>query len=101
MAGRGGKREGAGRKPNSKNKRGKQLEAMIATIMATAKDAGELTPLDFLLKVLRNDEMPFPARFEAAVKAAPYLHPKLSNIEHSGGLNINAQDAFVKEFGGG
>lgn len=83
MAGNGGKREGAGRKPGATNK--KTAEAIEA-----ARSTG-IMPLDFMLDLMRA---PIPEnasrivkaslkalRFEAAKAAAPYLHPKLANIE--------------------
>lgn len=40
-----------------------------------------VTPLDFLLKVMRNPKEPMWLRCQCAAKAAPYVHPKLSHIE--------------------
>ncbi|WP_018900409.1 hypothetical protein [Rhizobium sp. 2MFCol3.1] len=41
-----------------------------------------LTPLDFMLSILRDETKPTEDRFEAAKAAAPYVHPKLSNVDH-------------------
>lgn len=43
-----------------------------------------LTPLDYMLDVLRSPERSDAERFEAAKAAAPYVHPRLSTIEASG-----------------
>lgn len=56
---------------------------------ATAEKAAEiassgLTPLDYLLTVMRDESVPRPERVDAANKAAPYVHPKLASIEHTG-----------------
>ncbi len=51
---------------------------------AAAIEASGLTPLDYMLKVLRDDNNPQDIRLDAAHKAAPYVHPKLANIEHTG-----------------
>lgn len=40
-------------------------------------------PLDFLLRVFRDDTQPIERQLEAAKAAAPYCHPKLTAIEHS------------------
>ena len=72
---RGGRREGAGRKLGSPNKATIARQAEIA--------ASGLTPLDFLLEVMRNEENDLRTRLEAAVKAAPYVHPKLAAVDHS------------------
>ncbi len=67
---------------------------------ATAAKAEEiaasgLTPLEFMLGVMRNDEQPFPVRLDAAKSAAPYVHPKLAAIEHSGKLEVELTEAEV------
>ena len=46
--------------------------------------ASGLTPLEYLLGIMRDEELPIELRFEAAKAAAPYVHPKLAAIEHSG-----------------
>lgn len=72
---RGGKRIGAGRKKGEPNKR-------TAEAIAAAEASG-ITPLEYLLDVMRNsgdDKM----RMTAAMAAAPYIHPKLSAVELTG-----------------
>jgi hypothetical protein len=56
---------------------------------ATAAKAAEIaesgvTPLDFMLTVMRDAEKEFDVRLDAAKSAAPYVHPKLAAIEHTG-----------------
>ena len=83
---KGGKRPGAGRKPGSSTKRTQEIvEAALAD---------GLTPLEYMLKVMRKEPSldmepkDFIAatmmRFEAAKAAAPYIHPRLAAVEHSG-----------------
>lgn len=72
----GGKREGAGRKPGVPNKRTAEKTAEI--------EASGLTPLDYMLTILRDTEQPKDARMWAAEKAAPYVHAKLASVEHKG-----------------
>ena len=84
--GRGGRREGAGRKPGSVTKRTREI---------AEKAAQEgITPLEYMLQVMRTPpEKTAPAevqvegmrlRFEAAKAAAPYMHPRLAAVEHTG-----------------
>jgi hypothetical protein len=40
-----------------------------------------LSPLDYMLEVLRDDSKPENLRMEAAKSAAPYVHARLSNVE--------------------
>jgi hypothetical protein len=95
---RGGARPGAGRKKGIPNKTTNAQRAQIA--------ASGLTPLEFLLAVMRGEPMVligengetvkddkgeaklvfprFDARLDAAKAAAPYVHPKLAQIAHTG-----------------
>ena len=73
---RGGKRTGAGRKAGSTTKRTREIANM-------ALDAG-VSPLEFMLGVMRDESLPTDARFEAAKASAPYVHPRLNAVEHSG-----------------
>jgi len=73
---RGGKRDGAGRKAGSLTTRTREL-------VEKARDAG-LTPLDYMLSVMRDESFDMEKRLEAAKAAAPYMHPRLAAIEHTG-----------------
>ena len=79
----GGKREGAGRKAGVPNKRTRET-------IAKAEKAG-VTPLDYMLKMLRDETAEKEDRMWAAEKAAPYVHAKLASIEHSGTLDVTTQ----------
>ena len=72
---RGGKRTGAGRKKGEPNKR-------TAEAIAVAEATG-ITPLEYLLDVMRNSG-DGKMRMSAAIAAAPYVHAKLSAVEHTG-----------------
>jgi hypothetical protein len=64
-----------GRKKGVSNKR---------TIAKTeAIEQSGLTPLAYMLSVLRNEELEQAVRMDAAKSAAPYVHPKLANTELS------------------
>src|ERR1700726_3641242 len=69
----GGKRSGAGRPKGAKS--AKTLE-----IARKAIESG-LTPLEFMMDILRDVNQPKQLRFEAAKSAAPYIHPRLAHIE--------------------
>ncbi len=73
---KGGARPGAGRKKGSPNKK---TAAKVAAI-----EAAGVTPLDFILQVMRDPAEEMARRVDAAKSAAPYVHPRLSAIEHSG-----------------
>lgn len=74
----GGARPGAGRKPGGKNKRTVEI----------AKKAAEkgITPLEVMLEAMHSvyKESGAPAAVPFAKECAPYIHPKISNIELTG-----------------
>ena len=73
---RGGNRPGAGRPKGVPNKANAERQAAIA--------ASGLTPLDYMLAVLRDENADDQRRMEAAKSAAPYVHPRLASMEHGG-----------------
>lgn len=85
-SGRGGRRAGSGRKAGSATKKTREIADRAA-------DEG-ITPLEFMLNVMRSDVpdglegnsllQAMAMRFEAAKAAAPYMHPRLAAVEHSG-----------------
>lgn len=97
----GGARSGAGRKKGSATKKTRE-------IADRAMQEG-ITPLEYMLKVMRQDathEDPKiqaareAMRFEAAKAAAPYMHPRLNAVEHTGpdGGAIQTDNSFRVEF---
>lgn len=78
----GGKRAGAGRKRGAHNKASIARQKQVA--------ASGITPLDYMLTVMRNPKADKSRRDEMAKAAAPYVHPKLASVQQSGGqLNRN------------
>lgn len=73
---RGGARKGAGRKPGAVTKRTREV--------ANGALATGVTPLEYMLKIMR-DPLAEPERRDDMAKAsAPYIHAKLAAVEHSG-----------------
>jgi hypothetical protein len=64
-----------GRPRGSRNKR---TRALIEAVQATGE-----SPLDYMLRVMRDPRVPAKRRDEMAKAAAPYVHAKLSSIERS------------------
>lgn len=75
----------AGRKAGVPNKK------TVETIQNIEQSG--LTPLQFLLEIMRDVVQEPAARIDAAKAAAPYVHPKLANIEHG---NLNNVPFYVK-----
>lgn len=80
-----GERRG-GRVKGTKNKRTAAVEAAVS--------ASGLTPLEYMLKVMRDDQQSLATRMDAAKGAAPYVHAKLASVEHNG--NILMQHTYAE-----
>lgn len=77
---RGGARPGSGRKPGTRNKRTEeQMQAV---------EASGLTPLEYLLSVMRDISQETGKRVDAAKAAAPYVHARLNAVELSGSVGM-------------
>jgi hypothetical protein len=85
--GHGGARVGAGRKPGHASRRTREI--------ANGALKEGITPLEFLLKVMRDETAPLPLRCEMAVAAMQYCHPRISTqvlpaeLEPRGATTIN------------
>jgi esterase/lipase superfamily enzyme len=77
---RGGPRPGAGRKKGTKNPTTIAKEAVLAEVLTRAVE-NETTPLEVMLTIMRDPESPPAMKFEAAKAAAPYVHPRLSQVD--------------------
>lgn len=73
---KGGAREGAGRKKGSPNKKTAETQKAV-------EESG-VTPLEYMLQVMRDPMNEAKERLSAAVAAAPYVHAKLSSVELTG-----------------
>lgn len=78
---KGGARPGAGRKKGEPNKR-------TAEVQKAVEESG-LTPLQYLLSVMRDELAEPRERQVCAIAAAPYVHSKLSSIEMTADMRIH------------
>jgi hypothetical protein len=83
--GRGGRRPGSGRPKGAATKKTREIADRAA--------AEGLTPLEYMLRVMRQETAHEDPKvqavretlaFEAAKAAAPYMHPRLAAVEHTG-----------------
>jgi hypothetical protein len=86
---RGGKRQGAGRPSGAPNKKTAALQKAVA-------EQG-ITPLDYLLSVLRDEGQDKASRVEAAKAAAPYVHPRLTAVDASIKSEVSQTHSFDKQ----
>src|SRR5271169_433995 len=71
--GHGGKRAGAGRRPGGITRRTQLLVEQMR--------AAGISPLEYMLAVLRAPTVEPERRDEMAKAAAPYVHPRLASVE--------------------
>lgn len=100
--GRGGRRQGSGRKAGSATRKTREIADKAA--------AEGVTPLEFMLNVMRSEPpsglegnalmQAMSLRFEAAKAAAPYIHPRLAAIEHTGKDGGAMEHSLTVEFVG-
>lgn len=64
---------GRGRPPGSRNKRTVETQERVA--------ASGMTPLEYLTSVYQDEERDESRRIDAAKAAAPYVHPRLAQID--------------------
>lgn len=100
-----GTKDGQGSKPNpfaaynAARKAGKPTSAgkLKAGMKMSASEVdleGGLTPLGYMLKILRRANTPASIKRWAASAAAPYMHPKLASVEHGGEVTLRHEDAL-------
>lgn len=85
--GRGGARPNAGRKAGAPNKKTQEMQEMVA--------ATGITPLQYLLSVMRDTANEPKERLAAATAAAPYVHAKLSQVDMN--ANVTTHEASIDE----
>ncbi|WP_196238924.1 MULTISPECIES: hypothetical protein [Bradyrhizobium] len=69
--GRAGASKGAGRKPGAATELNQAAREKVLIASGTS-------PLDFMLAIMRGEDIPRADRFEAAKAAAPYVHARLA-----------------------
>ena len=77
----GGPRPNAGRKKGSLNTRTQKVAERCA-------EEG-ITPLEYMLNIMRDPTQEFDTRMDAAKSAAPYIHPKLASVEQKVEAEVN------------
>src|SRR5687768_15552113 len=68
-----------GRQKGSRNKRTLARDAFLRRVGA---GLATTTPLEFMLAIMTNTDLPLSTRLDAAVMAAPYVHPRLKAVAH-------------------
>ena len=86
---RGGKRPGAGRPKCSK------MTKTAALVGKLAEDG--VTPLEFIMTVMRDEAQPLPIRLNCAMAAAPYIHPRLAHVQVERKPNLDILEKLLRQ----
>ena len=84
---RGGKREGAGRKTSSLTTKTREIaEKALSGELPANLDYQTATPLEVMLQAMRffAGQGHLDEAAKVARHAAPYIHPRLASVEHTG-----------------
>lgn len=87
---RGGARAGAGRKPGAATRKTREIADRAVT--------EGVSPLEFMLQRMRDEDAPMADRQDMAKAAAPFVHAKLSSIEASVTGDLKLSTPQVIEF---
>jgi hypothetical protein len=91
LKGHGGKRPGSGRPKGA-------IRRLAEEAIREAKASGEL-PLDYMLRVMRDESADDERRDLMAVAAAPYLHARLQKNLHAGAGAARLINNLIVDFG--
>jgi hypothetical protein len=80
-------RKTGGRQKGVPNRKTKELQEAVA--------AYGITPLEYMLRIMRDETASDERRDDMAVSAAPYLHPKLAAIEHGNKNELGIADRLA------
>ncbi|MEH2513918.1 hypothetical protein V1291_005272 [Nitrobacteraceae bacterium AZCC 1564] len=89
-----GARKGTTRKASSDNADPAHERSSVRMTNARKTPANDLSPVDYMLSILRDETQSQGDRMDAAKAAAPYLHARLSGVKHSGELAMRHEDAL-------
>jgi hypothetical protein len=83
----GGTRKGSGRP--------KGELALRTQLIAERVLADGLTPLEYMLTILRDPTIDYRRRDTMAIAAAPYVHPRLAATETRGTMQLSYEDKLA------
>jgi hypothetical protein len=70
-------------------------KAASASRSTKAQEGSEaVTPLAYMLSVMRDPEADSKRRDDMAKTAAPYVHPRLSSVDHGGEVTVTHEQAL-------
>ncbi len=64
-------------------------------IVAEIQSNGMQTPLEFLVRILNDENLPRNERVDAAKATLPYVHSRLNSIDINANVSVSHEDALA------
>lgn len=64
-------------------------------IVADIQNNGMKTPLEFMLRIMNDENLPRNERMDAAKAAIPYVHSRLNSIDVNANVSVSHEDALA------
>ncbi len=68
-----------------------QRQDIVSEIQAN----GMQTPLEFLVRIMNDDNLPRNERVDAAKASLPYVHSRLNTIDMNANISVSHEDALA------
>ena len=64
-------------------------------IVAEIQENGMQTPLEFMIRIMNDDNLPRNERMDAAKAAIPYVHSRLNSVDINANVSVSHEDALA------
>lgn len=64
-------------------------------IVAEIQANGMQTPLEFMVRIMNDENLPRNERMDAAKAAIPYVHSRLNSIDVNANVSVSHEDALA------
>jgi hypothetical protein len=64
-------------------------------IVAEIQANGMQTPLEFMLRIMNDENLPRNERMDAAKATIPYVHSKLNSVDINANVSVSHEDALA------
>ena len=64
-------------------------------LVAEIQHNGMQTPLEFMIRIMNDDQLPRHERMDAAKAAIPYVHSRLNSIDVNANNSVSHEDALA------
>lgn len=64
-------------------------------VVSEIQSNGMKTPLEFMIRIMNDENLPRNERMEAAKAAIPYVHSRLNSIDVNANISVSHEDALA------